>query len=679
MTESKRIIDLNDVQRQQLEVILAQFEHNWTTSSISEQAKSLADSKSEDVAFSQLGLVECIKRDLPNCWAEGKRRLIESYFELPLFDSKQVEPELLLVEYNSRRRTTDPKVALDSYQKRFPHHFDAFQKLANSVHSRESQQTVAPSQSILDTQAPKGSTQQQSADGLNMPLEFGRYKVLRQIGSGAMGSVHLAYDSQLDREVALKTPSFEGAETEQTVARFYQEARSAAKLQHRNICPIYDVGQIEGRHFISMAYIKGKPLSDFISEAKLPSEKSTAILFHRLASGLDEAHRQKIIHRDLKPANVMIDSKREPVVMDFGLARRTDAEIRMTKSGALMGTPAYMSPEQVSGDLDTVGPQSDIYSLGVMLYEVLTGKLPFNGSLAQVIGQILQDEPKPPTSLNANISEPMEAICLKMMAKDRNARYQSMSDVAKDLKNLLKGDISRSTQSNQQQQTLPSTQGKANFDSQSTVAQSGTVALDYGAGNSASNLAPGLAQNSNSSKKWLWIAAASVIGLVSLASLYFLMPKGKGTLKIETAVERLEILVDGDTMALNQSVRLPVGKHNVEFRYNGSTLDPVGEGEFAIEENERRFVVEVNGLKHSRPVFEIERGEITAMRVTTLLRNKMSKMRPGAVGERAIENAKAARGKRGQGRKGSESDAKSPRFQGAGGRNPRNNKSSGDN
>jgi serine/threonine protein kinase len=273
-----------------------------------------------------------------------------------------------------------------------------------------------------------------------LPERFGRYKIVRSLGSGAMGDVYLADDSQLDRPVALKIPRFSDDHDDELIERFYREARAAATVRHPNLCPVYDAGEIDGIHYLSMAFIEGRPLCDLLSTKKrlVPREAATLIL--KLAKALNAAHTSGVIHRDLKPANIMIDAHDEPIIMDFGLSRRTNKDdSRLTQSGLVMGSPAYMSPEQVEGDSDKIGPPSDIYSLGVVFYELLTGQVPFCGSIASVLGQIVTVAPKKPTNLVRTIDPALEAICLKMIAKRPEDRFASMRDVASALEAHLAG------------------------------------------------------------------------------------------------------------------------------------------------------------------------------------------------------------------------------------------------
>ncbi len=282
------------------------------------------------------------------------------------------------------------------------------------------------------------SSSSQSLSQITLPYEFGRYRLDKLLGEGAMGAVYLAEDKQLGRKVALKTPSFEG-ERQDLLERFHREARSAALLNHPNICTVYDVGEHEGTHYISMEYVAGKPLTDYIDPKKLQTEKQIGILIRKLALAMKEAHEKLVVHRDLKPDNIMINGKNEPLIMDFGLAVQTDVDVRATKSGVVLGSPAYMSPEQVRGEILKVGPASDIYSLGVVLYELMTGKLPFEGSMGSVMAAILNDEPKRPQELRPDLHSGLEKICSKMMSKTIEGRFTSMADVVKELNTFLKG------------------------------------------------------------------------------------------------------------------------------------------------------------------------------------------------------------------------------------------------
>jgi pSer/pThr/pTyr-binding forkhead associated (FHA) protein len=276
---------------------------------------------------------------------------------------------------------------------------------------------------------------------------FGRYRILRRLGRGSMGSVYLAHDTHLDRRVALKVPHFrnEGGSTggepnRLDLDRFYREARIAATFDHSNLCPVYDVGQQGGIHYLSMAYVKGRPLSDFISPARPMALQRVAAVVRKLALALEVAHARGIVHRDLKPSNIMVNSRRELIIMDFGLAWRLGSGgERLTKTGMVLGTPAYMSPEQLSGSAEVLGPRCDIYSLGVILYELLTGCRPFAGQEAVILGQILFIEPAPPSGHRPDLDARIEAICLKAMAKKPEDRYASMGELAAALGDYLRG------------------------------------------------------------------------------------------------------------------------------------------------------------------------------------------------------------------------------------------------
>ena len=269
---------------------------------------------------------------------------------------------------------------------------------------------------------------------------FGRYRILKTLGEGAMGSVYLALDTQLQRKVALKIPKVNAKEQARFIERFMREARAAATLTHPNICPVYDVGEVEDVNFITMAHIQGHSLADFVNPDKPQNERNIATTVRKIALALHEAHAHGLVHRDVKPANIMIDHRNEPIIMDFGLARHIDDEhdARLTRDGAILGSPAYMSPEQIEARPENIGPPCDIYALGVILYELLTGHLPYQGSVASIIGQILTRDPEHPSKVRPGISPRLAEICLKAMAKKIDRRYGTMKELANALGDYLK-------------------------------------------------------------------------------------------------------------------------------------------------------------------------------------------------------------------------------------------------
>jgi serine/threonine protein kinase len=262
----------------------------------------------------------------------------------------------------------------------------------------------------------------------DLPQVFGRYRIEAQLGRGGMGAVYLARDTQLGRKVAIKIPSAEALADEVLRARFFREAEAAAAMAHPNICPVYDVGEIDGVPYLTMAFIEGEPLSRRLQAGPLDPAVAVALV-RTLALALHEAHARGIVHRDLKPGNVMIDARGEPVLMDFGLARRADAA-QLTQEGEVLGTPAYMPPEQMRGEVAAMGPASDIYSLGVLLYELLAGRTPFEGDLLSLMSQILLDPPQPPSKHRPGLPPHLDAVCLRALAKEPAERWPSMRDFA---------------------------------------------------------------------------------------------------------------------------------------------------------------------------------------------------------------------------------------------------------
>jgi serine/threonine protein kinase len=261
----------------------------------------------------------------------------------------------------------------------------------------------------------------------DVPPMLGRYEILRKLGHGGMGDVYLAHDSQLDRQVAIKVPHTEIRGSAEVLQRFYREAKTGARFQHPNFCPIHEVGRHEGWNYLVMAYIEGQTLASMIAkDGPMPLRRAAAIT-RKLAQALQEAHDQGITHRDLKPSNVMVNRRRELIIMDFGLARREGAEDpELTRSGVVLGSPQYMAPEQVRAESDRIGPATDIYALGVMLYEMLTARRPYRGALALVLGLIATSQPERPSKFRPDLDPELEAICLKAMAREPADRYPSM-------------------------------------------------------------------------------------------------------------------------------------------------------------------------------------------------------------------------------------------------------------
>lgn len=286
---------------------------------------------------------------------------------------------------------------------------------------------------------------------------LGRYVLGERLGAGAFGSVWRARDTELARDVAVKLPRSGQFTTPHEEERFLREARSAAHLHHSGIVAVYDVGCDEGTPYIVSELVHGVSLAEWLRSAWL-SFREAADLVARLAEALDYAHRCGVVHRDVKPSNIMMEERANrgegrgktdssvtsrpsplaPRLMDFGLALRDAAEVTMTVDGQVLGTPAYMSPEQVTNPHNVDG-RSDIYSLGVILYQLMTGELPFRGVTRMVLHQVAADAPRPPRRVNDKIPLALETICLKCLAKERGRRYQTAGALAADLTRWLAG------------------------------------------------------------------------------------------------------------------------------------------------------------------------------------------------------------------------------------------------
>jgi formylglycine-generating enzyme required for sulfatase activity len=403
-----------------------------------------------DVFVSSVGAVESTQLsrlariDQAERWQRGDRRSAEDYLDRypELQADHDSAVDLIYHEYLLREKLAECP-SLNEFINRFPQHAAVLaEQVGLHCALKDAENDGADVGKIAGTfEAP------QRLNPLlpTLPAQFGRYRVLELLGRGAMGNVYLAEDSRLGRNVALKLPRLDREESPEAVDRFRREARIAATFHHPNLCPVYDFGEVDGTLFLTMPWLSGQALSARLQAGPLPEKKAAQIAL-AIARAMSVAHQAGVIHRDLKPANILLREDDEPVVMDFGLARRDlDLDPKLTGSGALVGTLAYMAPEQLHSTGDEVSAASDVYSLGVILYEMLTGRPPFEGTWQEVWEQIRSGLVLPPSKHVATLSPNLDVICLQAIAQRPQDRFASMDRFANALASYTEQDGSSAT------------------------------------------------------------------------------------------------------------------------------------------------------------------------------------------------------------------------------------------
>jgi eukaryotic-like serine/threonine-protein kinase len=284
------------------------------------------------------------------------------------------------------------------------------------------------------------------------------YEIIGELGRGGMGVVYKAFDPRLKRPVAIKMALGGKQASSPLLQRFKSEMESVAQLKHPNIVQIYECGEQNGQPYCVLEFVEGKTLQERFASQSL-SSREAALLVAILARAMQTAHRKGIVHRDLKPANILLEENVQapgvtiswgcPKITDFGLVKRLGQAISPTAEGALLGTPSYMSPEQASGENQTVGPASDIYTLGTLLYEALAGRPPFVcANPVETMVKVIEEPPPPPSALGKNVPLELERICLKCLEKNPIHRYPSAAALAEDLEDYLQGNASAATMKN---------------------------------------------------------------------------------------------------------------------------------------------------------------------------------------------------------------------------------------
>ncbi len=410
----------------QIDFIVDRFEEAWEGGE-----PPVIDAYLPDNGVRLRVLVELVHIDLERRLKAGEDVQVEDYLERfpDLAADKKLAIDLISAEHRHRLRRIS-SVVLADYTRRFPQWSES---LVDRLHKMSEQRPTAR-RVQLPIEFANGSglsANPETPPGFNIAVPG--YEVLGELGRGGMGIVYRARDLKLDRLVALKTLRSDLQTEPQPLARFRAEAKALSRLKHPNIVQIYEVGEHDGCPYIALELVDGGSLS---SQLGRPARfDQIAPLIEVLARAIHAAHRANIIHRDLKPANVLISLNGVPKITDFGLAKQLGGSVMTTQSGAILGTPSYMAPEQVAGKGARITRRTDVYALGAILYELITGKPPFRErTVPETMLRVLNDDPVPPHELYPAAPRDLETICLKCLEKDPDRRYRSALALAEDLR-----------------------------------------------------------------------------------------------------------------------------------------------------------------------------------------------------------------------------------------------------
>ncbi|MBU6172239.1 MAG: protein kinase [Planctomycetes bacterium] len=385
-------------------------------------------------------LIDALCDRFEKAYLEAERPRIEDY--LVKADGPTQQPllvELIALELYYRRRMGESP-AMSEYQLRFPGISEEklFVSQDKSLHDG-----IGPLARPTGVEVPTLSEDEsvpQRPVSTESPRSFGDYEILETIARGGMGVVYKARQKSLDRIVALKMILAGEFASQQEVDRFCSEAKAAAMLEHPGIVPIFDIGENEGMHFFTMAYVEGPSLAARLHEGPMEPKQAARIVAD-VTDAVQYAHEHGVIHRDLKPANILLDKRFKPRVTDFGLAKRASGKESITQTGEVLGTASYMPPEQAAGRIDAIGPTSDVYALGAVLYSLIAGRPPFQAaSTVGTLLQVIEQEPVAPRQLNASIPLDLETIILKCLEKSLPRRYATAKQLGEELHRFIAGE-----------------------------------------------------------------------------------------------------------------------------------------------------------------------------------------------------------------------------------------------